>query len=158
MLSMSRSSNRSRPAPLAVVLAAGAAVETDPSFVGPMPKSPELDRIKISKQRKTKSLLKSTEKTASSKPNKTAPAASRATRAAGSSLVVFKRLPKDGEKLAPQAIAILKVLQKATKGMTVHELVSEKLNATILNTCQSPARIWTFYRKALIAGKFVEVK
>lgn len=144
-------SSRTRRAPLAVVMNA-LPVGQDPTFIGPMKPtpSPELNKSKVSKGAKSKA--------PASKPKSATPAASKATGAAGSALVTFKKLPKDGEKLAPQALAILKVLQKAPKGLTVHQLVTEKLNATILATVQPPARIWTFYRKTLVEGKFVGVK
>ena len=67
--------------------------------------------------------------------------------------VVLKRMPAKGEKIAPQALGILKALQALGGKATPTELRTEMPKH--LKTVQTPARIFAYYRDALKKDKVI---
>jgi hypothetical protein len=94
-------------------------------------------------------------------PNYTAPAGrSRSSNAT----IELLRTPVEGvDKVPPQMGKIIEALRKAKSNtLTVRELIGENesglnsaLDAVGLETEQTPAKIWSFYRKRLINESYI---
>lgn len=70
--------------------------------------------------------------------------------------VKLLREPKEGEKLAPQALGIIACLKANGRGMPTNVLV-EKLNSHV-TTKQPTGRIWQYYRGDLIDQGYISVQ
>ena len=71
-------------------------------------------------------------------------------------VISLKKMPKEDEKIAAQAKAILDVL-KQHKGSMLSDKLVEALAAK-LDTVQSPKRIFVFYRPTLVENGYITVK
>jgi hypothetical protein len=70
-------------------------------------------------------------------------------------VVALKKMPKP-EALAPQAFAILETLKAAKGTMTTSTLKAEMPKR--VKTKQATARIWNYYRDALVKSGFISLK
>ena len=71
-------------------------------------------------------------------------------------VISLKKMPKEDEKIAAQAKAVLDVL-KQHKGSMLSDKLVEALAAK-LDTVQSPKRIFVFYRPTLVENGYITVK
>ena len=71
-------------------------------------------------------------------------------------VINLKKMPKEDEKIAAQAKAVLDVL-KQHKGSMLSDKLVEALAAK-LDTVQSPKRIFVFYRPTLVENGYITVK
>lgn len=71
--------------------------------------------------------------------------------------VTLVKMPAADAKLSTQARVILKALETEGGTLTETQIITQ-LTAAGLKTVQTPKRIYTFYRKALVDGGYIKIE